>query len=146
MTVFKTLVICKQLFFFFVNSALEKAESTLFVASGMHASVVMMQSLVPAGGHIITTTDCYRKTRMYIENQLPMMNISVIIFHLINVAHQICKSNGFSLLLSTGILVILLQKELRQPFFEGLIFYHDNILEFRAIDAFVLEAYILFIA
>lgn len=58
-------------------SALERAESTLFVSSGMYASVAMFNGLVPAGGHIITTTDCYRKTRIYIENELPKMGISV---------------------------------------------------------------------
>ncbi|RWV86798.1 hypothetical protein GW17_00051268 [Ensete ventricosum] len=57
-------------------SALERAESTLFVASGMYASVAMLSSLVPAGGHIVITTDCYRKTRIFIENELPKMGIS----------------------------------------------------------------------
>ncbi|KAK2972431.1 hypothetical protein RJ640_003857, partial [Escallonia rubra] len=48
-------------------SALEGAESTLLLASGMCASTVMLLALVPAGGHIVTTTDCYRKTRIFIE-------------------------------------------------------------------------------
>ncbi|XP_038983140.1 cystathionine gamma-synthase 1, chloroplastic-like [Phoenix dactylifera] len=56
-------------------SALEKAESTLFVSSGMYASVAMLTALVPAGGHIVTTTDCYRKTRIFIQNELPKMGI-----------------------------------------------------------------------
>uniref|UniRef100_A0A6V7QT31 plant cystathionine gamma-synthase n=1 Tax=Ananas comosus var. bracteatus TaxID=296719 RepID=A0A6V7QT31_ANACO len=60
-------------------SALERAESTLFVSSGMYASVAMFNGLVPAGGHIITTTDCYRKTRIYIENELPKMGISATV-------------------------------------------------------------------
>ncbi|RWW78071.1 hypothetical protein BHE74_00013721 [Ensete ventricosum] len=59
-------------------SALERAESTLFVSSGMYASVAMLSSLVPAGGHIVITTDCYRKTRIFIENELPKMGISII--------------------------------------------------------------------
>ncbi|MQL83860.1 hypothetical protein Taro_016363 [Colocasia esculenta] len=57
-------------------SALEKAESTLFVSSGMYASVALLQALVPRGGHIVTTTDCYRKTRIFIEKELPKMNVS----------------------------------------------------------------------
>ena len=61
------------------SSALEKAESTLFVSSGMYASVGMLTALVPAGGHIVTTTDCYRKTRIFIQNELPKMGISVIL-------------------------------------------------------------------
>ncbi|WOK93279.1 cystathionine gamma-synthase 1, chloroplastic-like [Canna indica] len=60
-------------------SALERAESTLFVASGMYASVAMLSTLVPAGGHLVITTDCYRKTRVFIENELPKMGISVTV-------------------------------------------------------------------
>lgn len=60
-------------------SALEGAESTLILASGMCASTVMLMALVPAGGHIVTTTDCYRKTRMFIENILPKMGISATV-------------------------------------------------------------------
>lgn len=64
------------------NSALEAAESTLLLASGMCASTVMMLALVPAGGHMITTTDCYRKTRIFIETVLPKMGITVwIVIH-----------------------------------------------------------------
>lgn len=59
------------------DSALEGAESTLLLASGMCASIVMMLALVPEGGHIITTTDCYRKTRIFIETVLPKMGITV---------------------------------------------------------------------
>ncbi|KAL6593756.1 hypothetical protein ACP70R_048657 [Stipagrostis hirtigluma subsp. patula] len=60
-------------------SALEKAESTVFVASGMYASVAMLSALVPAGGHIVTTTDCYRKTRIYMETELPKRGISMTV-------------------------------------------------------------------
>lgn len=59
--------------------ALERAESTVFVSSGMYASVAMFLALVPAGGHIITTTDCYRKTRIFIQNELPKMGITVTV-------------------------------------------------------------------
>ncbi|KAK2365885.1 cystathionine beta-lyase [Trifolium repens] len=60
-------------------SALEGAESTLFLASGMCTSSVMFLALVPAGGHIITTTDCYRRTRIFIGNMLPKMGITATI-------------------------------------------------------------------
>ncbi|PHT55187.1 Cystathionine gamma-synthase 1, chloroplastic [Capsicum baccatum] len=60
-------------------SALEGAESTLIVASGMCASTVMFLALVPAGGHIVTTTDCYRKTRVFIETILPKMGITATV-------------------------------------------------------------------
>ena len=64
-------------FFFFVFSALEGAESTMITSSGMNISTVMLMALVPAGGHLVTTTDCYRKTRIFIENFLPKMGIKV---------------------------------------------------------------------
>ncbi|KAL5080283.1 hypothetical protein RYX36_008704 [Vicia faba] len=60
-------------------SVLEGAESTLFLASGMCTSSVMFLALVPAGGHIITTTDCYRRTRIFIANMLPKMGITATI-------------------------------------------------------------------
>ncbi|XP_030516197.2 cystathionine gamma-synthase 1, chloroplastic [Rhodamnia argentea] len=60
-------------------SALEGAESTLIMASGMCASTVMLMALVPAGGHLVTTTDCYRKTRIFIETILPRMGISATV-------------------------------------------------------------------
>ncbi|XP_074286573.1 cystathionine gamma-synthase 1, chloroplastic [Silene latifolia] len=60
-------------------SALEGAESTMLLASGMCASVLMMIALVPNGGHIVTTTDCYRKTRMFIEKTLPRMQIKATV-------------------------------------------------------------------
>uniref|UniRef100_A0A7N0SWK2 plant cystathionine gamma-synthase n=1 Tax=Kalanchoe fedtschenkoi TaxID=63787 RepID=A0A7N0SWK2_KALFE len=60
-------------------SALEGAESTLILASGMCASTVLLMALVPAGGHIVTTTDCYRKTRIFIETFLPKMGITATV-------------------------------------------------------------------
>lgn len=47
------------------------------MASGMCASIVLLMALVPAGGHLVTTTDCYRKTRIFIETVLPKMGITV---------------------------------------------------------------------
>ncbi|KAM3200014.1 hypothetical protein P3L10_032374 [Capsicum annuum] len=49
------------------------------MASGMCASTVMLLALVPAGGHIVTTTDCYRKTRIFIETILPKMGITATV-------------------------------------------------------------------
>ncbi|KAL5582255.1 hypothetical protein UlMin_014697 [Ulmus minor] len=60
-------------------SALEGAESTMILASGMCASTVMLMALVPAGGHLVTTTDCYRKTRIFIETILPKMGITATV-------------------------------------------------------------------
>ncbi|XP_068643816.1 cystathionine gamma-synthase 1, chloroplastic-like [Aristolochia californica] len=60
-------------------SALEGAESTLFMASGMNASTVLLMALVPAGGYLVTTRDCYRKTRIFIETFLPKMGITTTV-------------------------------------------------------------------
>eukprot|EP00252_Welwitschia_mirabilis_P017846 TRINITY_DN3972_c0_g1_i1.p1 TRINITY_DN3972_c0_g1~~TRINITY_DN3972_c0_g1_i1.p1 ORF type:complete len:496 (-),score=22.61 TRINITY_DN3972_c0_g1_i1:425-1912(-) len=60
-------------------SALEGAETTLLLASGMCATTTMMLALVPAGGHIITTTDCYRRTRQFIQTILPKMGITATV-------------------------------------------------------------------
>lgn len=55
--------------------ALEGAEDALLSASGMNSATTMLLALVPAGGHIVTTTDCYRRTRQFIQTMMPKMNI-----------------------------------------------------------------------
>jgi cystathionine gamma-synthase len=60
-------------------SALEGAEATLLSASGMCAATTMLLALVPAGGHIVTTTDCYRRTRQFIQTLLPKMGITTTV-------------------------------------------------------------------
>ncbi|CAM6101397.1 unnamed protein product [Calypogeia fissa] len=60
-------------------SALEGAETTLLSSSGMCATTTMLLALVPAGGHIITTTDCYRRTRQFIQTVLPKMGITTTV-------------------------------------------------------------------
>jgi cystathionine gamma-synthase len=55
--------------------AMEGAEDALLSASGMCSATTMLLSLVPAGGHIVTTTDCYRRTRQFIQTMLPKMGI-----------------------------------------------------------------------
>jgi cystathionine gamma-synthase len=57
-------------------SALEGAEDCLLSSSGMCSATTMLLALVPAGGHIVTTTDCYRRTRQFIQTVLPKMGIS----------------------------------------------------------------------
>jgi len=53
--------------------ALEGAEDALLSASGMCSATTMLLALVPAGGHVVTTTDCYRRTRQFIQTMLPKM-------------------------------------------------------------------------
>lgn len=69
--------------FWFINwsSALEGAESTLLMASGMYASIVTLIALKPeGGGHLVITSDCYRKTRIFILTILTQMGVSVTTF------------------------------------------------------------------
>ena len=58
---------------------LEGAEDCLLQSSGMCSATTMLLSIVPAGGHIITTTDCYRRTRQFIQTFLPKMGISATV-------------------------------------------------------------------
>ena len=50
---------------------LEGAEDCLVSSSGMNSATTMMLALVPAGGHIVTTTDCYRRTRSVADARSP---------------------------------------------------------------------------
>lgn len=63
--------------FHFMLSVLEGAESTLVMASGMYASNVMLLALVPTNGHIVATKDCYKETRIFMENFLTKLGITV---------------------------------------------------------------------
>lgn len=55
--------------------ALDHAEDCLLSASGMNAVTTMLLALVPQGGHVVTTTDCYRRTRQFVNTMLPKMGI-----------------------------------------------------------------------
>ncbi|CAN6305274.1 unnamed protein product [Urochloa humidicola] len=56
-------------------SALERAEATLVTSSGMNAIVATLLALVPPGGHVVTTTDCYSEARAFIRDRLSKMGI-----------------------------------------------------------------------
>ena len=45
----------------------------------MCSATTMLLSLVPPGGHIVTTTDCYRRTRQFIQTMLPKMGIGATV-------------------------------------------------------------------
>eukprot|EP00271_Cylindrocystis_brebissonii_P014189 TRINITY_DN35459_c0_g1_i1.p1 TRINITY_DN35459_c0_g1~~TRINITY_DN35459_c0_g1_i1.p1 ORF type:complete len:536 (-),score=68.88 TRINITY_DN35459_c0_g1_i1:1020-2627(-) len=60
-------------------SGIERAEDTLLSSSGMCSATTMLLALVPAGGHIVTTTDCYRRTRQFIQTVLPKMGITTTV-------------------------------------------------------------------
>ncbi|KAL6747628.1 cystathionine gamma-synthase [Haematococcus lacustris] len=56
---------------------LEGAEDCLVSASGMSSVTTMLMALVQPGGQIITTSDCYWRTRQFMQNFLPKLNIGV---------------------------------------------------------------------
>lgn len=56
-------------------SALERAEATLVTSSGMNAITTTLLALVPPGGHVVTTTDCYSEARVFIRDKLSRMGI-----------------------------------------------------------------------
>lgn len=56
--------------------ALERADDCLLSSSGMNAVTTMLLALVPQNGHVIVTTDCYRRTRQFVDTLLPKMGIS----------------------------------------------------------------------
>ncbi|GJM84458.1 hypothetical protein PR202_ga00128 [Eleusine coracana subsp. coracana] len=56
-------------------SALEQAEATLVTSSGMNAIVATLLALVPPGGHIVTTTECYSEARAFICDRMGKMGI-----------------------------------------------------------------------
>ena len=59
--------------------AMELAEDCLVSSSGMNAATTMLLALVPQSGHIVTTTDCYRRTRQFIQTFLPKMGITATV-------------------------------------------------------------------
>lgn len=56
--------------------ALENADDCLLSSSGMNAVTTMLLALVPQHGHIVVTTDCYRRTRQFVRTLLPKMGIT----------------------------------------------------------------------
>lgn len=55
---------------------LEGAEDCLISSSGMSTATTMLLALVPPGGHLITTTDCYRRTRQFIQSTMPKLGVA----------------------------------------------------------------------
>ena len=62
-----------------INLAGPDIECAAHAATGMNSATTMLLALVPAGGHIVTTTDCYRRTRQFIQTVLPKMGISATV-------------------------------------------------------------------
>lgn len=57
-------------------AALENGEDCLFSASGMNSATTMLMALMPRGGHLMTTKDCYRRTRQFVSDFLHRMDVT----------------------------------------------------------------------
>jgi cystathionine gamma-synthase len=55
--------------------AFEGAEEAVLFASGMCAATTLFLALLPRGGHLIVTSDCYRRTREFTETFLRKLDV-----------------------------------------------------------------------
>ena len=60
-------------------SALEGGEETVLFASGMCAATTTFMALLPEGSHLIVTSDCYRRTRQFINQFLARMSVDITV-------------------------------------------------------------------
>ena len=60
-------------------SALEGGEETVLFASGMCAATTAFMALLPEGSHLIGTSDCYRRTRQFINQFLSRMSVETTV-------------------------------------------------------------------
>jgi cystathionine gamma-synthase len=58
---------------------LEGAEEAVLFASGMCAATTTFLAMVPRGGHIVVTRDCYRRTRQFIEQYLSKLDVEATV-------------------------------------------------------------------
>ncbi len=59
--------------------ALEGAEASVLFASGMCAATTIFFALLPKDGHLIVTSDCYRRTRQFIDEYLVKLGVETTI-------------------------------------------------------------------
>ena len=59
--------------------ALEGAEEAVLFASGMCAATTTFLAMVPRGGHIVVTRDCYRRTRQFIDQYLAKLDVEATV-------------------------------------------------------------------
>jgi cystathionine gamma-synthase len=60
-------------------AALENADDAVLFASGMCAATTMFFALLPRGAHIVVTSECYRRTRQFIEEYLVKMDVEATV-------------------------------------------------------------------
>lgn len=56
-------------------AALDGAEDAVMFASGMNAVTTLLLTVLPAGAHIVMTSDCYRRTRQFCQTFLARLGI-----------------------------------------------------------------------
>lgn len=67
-------------------SALEGGEESILFASGMCAATTTFMALLPPGSHLIVTSDCYRRTRQFINQFLSRMGVETTVIEPGNLA------------------------------------------------------------
>jgi len=60
-------------------AALEGTKDAVLFASGMCAATTTFFSLLPAGGHFVVTSDCYRRTRQFCNDYLTKMGVETTV-------------------------------------------------------------------
>ncbi|MCP5069388.1 MAG: aminotransferase class I/II-fold pyridoxal phosphate-dependent enzyme [bacterium] len=60
-------------------SELEGASETGLFSSGMSAATSTFLALLPRGGHIVVTNDCYRRTRQFIQQYLSKLDVTATV-------------------------------------------------------------------
>jgi cystathionine gamma-synthase len=60
-------------------SELEGGAETVLFASGMCAATTTFLAMLPQNSHMIVTSDCYRRTRQFIEEYLGRMGVTVTV-------------------------------------------------------------------
>ncbi len=58
---------------------LEGAEAAVLFASGMAAATTTFLALLPRRGHIVVTSDCYRRTRQFIRQYLAKLEVEATV-------------------------------------------------------------------
>ena len=60
-------------------SELEGAEESVLFASGMCAATTTFLALLPEGSHLVVTSECYRRTRQFINEYLGRMGVETTV-------------------------------------------------------------------
>jgi cystathionine gamma-synthase len=58
---------------------LEGGEEAVLFASGMCAATTLFLALLPRGSHLVVTSDCYRRTRQFIEQYLTRLDVETTV-------------------------------------------------------------------